>query len=232
MFDRLRKVLSGESSALAESVASNADVARWAASQEFVCALHAEGNFQLTDALHGFDWQMDSAPSDREYIRGQQLRGRADVGADPDTSIMVITRPLREALEGKAYASITDSLQTSVDSRLPEEMRWLSLYDEVVWPGLPGSFRQQFAVIADRQDLAQRWISAAVVSQLMDVLEGQGAAGNQTPIVLMMARGNVYLRTERYRKSLPEVVLATRAFLTAGASARALRLPAEPSLDG
>ena len=44
-----------------------------------------------------------------------------------------MNRPLKESLEKQAYQIYTDQLQTSVDPNLPEEMRWLAMYDEVGW---------------------------------------------------------------------------------------------------
>ena len=112
-----------------------------------------------------------------DRVTAQQLADAfRDFEADPDAAVMVINRPLQEILEGTAYTAITDTLQTAVSSSLPEEMRWLSMYEEMAWPGLPVSFREHFAVVAERIELAQRWIHAPVVSQLLNAVEGEGGS--------------------------------------------------------
>ena len=68
--------------------------------------------------------------------------------------VLVMNRPLKEALEKKAYQMFTDQLQTSVDPSLPEEMRWLAMFDEVGWDGLPSEFWTRYAVLTDRREHA------------------------------------------------------------------------------
>lgn len=234
MFDRIRQAFAG-TAADADSTlghagpVTGAQLARWIAEQ----GLHSvpqpvEGHFDVGGEILGRPWRLEGSTSTRDYILGLELRGRADVDADPDAAVLVLNRPLRDALERHAYNAITDSLQTSVDARLPEEMRWLSMFDEVSWPELPGSFRRHFAVVAERIEHAERWIHAHLVSELLNAVEGeQGALRSETPMVLMLARGRVYLRTEHTRRSLSEIVHARSVLLTA-AQAAAQHLPAPP----
>ncbi|WP_370540289.1 hypothetical protein [Acidovorax sp. ACV01] len=200
---------------------SNRDVARWAANQQLAIVTHAtEGHFDLGGDIHGHPWRLECAAPTRDYVQGLELRGRADVGADPDAAVMVINRPLQEILEGTAYTAITDTLQTAVSSSLPEEMRWLSMYEEMAWPGLPASFREHFTVVAERIELAQRWIHAPVVSQLLNAVEGEGGTERaRSPLVLMLARGKVYLRMEHTQRSLAEIAHAKQLLLVAGQAA-------------
>ena len=228
MFDRLRKAFgtSGSPGSDLGRPATNRDVARWAAKQQLAIVAHStEGHFDLGGDIHGHPWRLECGAPTRDYVTGLELRGRADVGADPDAAVMVINRPLQEILEGTAYTAITDTLQTTVNTNLPEEMRWLAMYEEMTWPGLPASFRQHFAVIAERIDVAQRWIHAPVVSQLLNFLEGEhSAARAQSPLVLMLVRGKVYLRMEHTERSLPEIAHATQMLLI-GAQAAMQNLP-------
>ena len=220
MFDRLRKVFSAPG-APAGGPVTNKEVARWAAAQQIAIVPHAtEGHFDLGGDVGGQAWRLESGTPTREYVRGLELRGRADVGADPDAAVMVLNRCLLEALEGRAYSAITDTLQTSVDASLPEEVRWLAMYEEMAWPGLPASFRQHFAVVAERIEVAQRWVHAPVVSQLLNFLEGERSAVRaQTPLLLMLAHGRVFLRMERAERSLDEIAHATQMLLMAAQAA-------------
>ena len=224
MFDRLRKALAPSGGPV-----THKEVARWAASQQLAIVPQAtEGHFDLGGDVGGHPWRLECGASTRDYVRGLELRGRAEVGADPDAAVMVLNRPLQEALEGNAYSAITDTLQTTVDPHLPEEMRWLAMYEEVAWPGLPASFRRHFAVVAERGETAQSWIHAPVVSQLLDVVEGEGGAVRaQSPLLLMLVRGKVNLRMEHTQRSLPEIAQATQILLTA-AQAALQNLPPAP----
>lgn len=223
MFDRLRKAFgtSGSQGSDLGRPATNRDVARWAAKQQLAIVAHStEGHFDLGGDIHGHPWRLECGAPTRDYVTGLELRGRADVGADPDAAVMVINRPLQEILEGTAYTAITDTLQTAVSSSLPEEMRWLSMYEEMAWPGLPVSFREHFAVVAERIELAQRWIHAPVVSQLLNAVEGEGGSERaKSPMVLMLARGKVYLRMEHTQRSLAEIAHAKQLLLVAGQAA-------------
>jgi len=223
MFDRLRKAFatSGSPGLDLGRPATNRDVARWAAKQQLAIVAHStEGHFDLGGDIHGHPWRLECGAPTRDYVTGLELRGRADVGADPDAAVMVINRPLQEILEGTAYTAITDTLQTAVSSSLPEEMRWLSMYEEMAWPGLPVSFREHFAVVAERIELAQRWIHAPVVSQLLNAVEGEGGSERaKSPMVLMLARGKVYLRMEHTQRSLAEIAHAKQLLLVAGQAA-------------
>ena len=218
MFDRLRKALGGSSAA---RPVTHKEVARWAASQQLAFVQQAiEGHFDLGGEVGGHPWRLECGAPTRDYVRGLELRGRADVGADPDAAVMVLNRSLHEALEGNTYSAITDTLQTMVNADLPEELRWLATYEEMTWPGLPASFRQHFAVIAERIEVAQRWVHAPMVSQLLNFLEGEhGAARAQSPLVLMLVRGKVYVRMEHTERSLPEIAHATQILLIAAQAA-------------
>ena len=222
MFDRLRKAFGAIGAASSDTgPVTNRDMARWAARQQMAIVTHStDGHFDLGGDLHGHPWRLECGVPTRDYVQGRELRGRADVGADLDAAVMVLNRPLQEALEGTAYTAITDTLQTNVNASLPEEVRWLAMYEETAWPGLPASFRQHFAVVAERIELAQRWIHAPVVSQLLNAVEGEGGTERaRSPLVLMLVRGKVYLRMEHTQRSLAEVAHAKQLLLVAGQSA-------------
>lgn len=221
MFDRIRKAFHPSGAAAAAKPVTNQEVVRWADAQRLaVVAQPIDGHFDLGGEVGGRPWRLECGASTRDYVRGLELRGRADVGADPDAAVMVMNRPLQEALEGNAYNALTDTLQTTVNASMPEEMRWLAMFDEVAWPELPASFRRHFAVVAERIETAERWIHAPVVSQLLDAVEGEGGAARaESPLMLMLVRGKVYLRMEHTRRSLPEIAHATQLLLTAAQSA-------------
>jgi hypothetical protein len=105
-----------------------------------------------------------------------------------------MNRPLKAALEKKAYALYTDSLQTSVDPNLPEEMRWLAMYQEVGWEGMSEALWQRYSVLADQRENALQWIDASLASMLEKW--PQPAPSEEVPFMLMLLRGRAYLRME------------------------------------
>jgi len=168
---------------------------------------------------------LESGLPTRDYLHDTELRARADVHAATDVCVMVISRALKEELEGRVYGAITESLQTAVDESLPQEMRWLAMYEELQWPELPPSFLQLFAVVGERSEQARRWINAAVVSHL---LGDRSAAQVALPLVLMLSGGKVSLRMQTTACHLPDLEYAT-ALLRVAATVAAQNLP--PAAD-
>jgi hypothetical protein len=72
--------------------------------------------------------------------------------------VVLMNRPLKEVLEKQAYSSITDTLQTSVDPNLPEEMRLLAMYEETGWDSIPRPFWDRYAVLSDDRAHALAWV--------------------------------------------------------------------------
>ena len=126
---------------------------------------------------------------------------------------MVINRALKEELEGRVYGAITDSLQTTVNQSLPQEMRWLSIYEELRWPQMPASFLRAFAVVGEDLDTARHWVNAALVSQLMR--DQQQVPPGQVPLVLMVSDASMALRMQSTARYLPDLEYAMALFLTA-----------------
>lgn len=184
------------------SFAGNEPVVAWAASQGYaVTDQTAVGGFSLTGQTREKIWVLKRGPSSRDFIEGDELSARAELGVMGDAAVVIMSRPLKIELEKQAYAIYTDSLQTTVNTSLPEEMRWLAMYEEVVWEGLALEFLERYVVLADEVDHAGAWISAALVESLMQWPAAATAA--QAPFMVMTLRGNVYLRMEFTPPDLP-----------------------------
>ena len=139
---------------------------------------------------------------------------------------MVINRALKEALEGRVYGAITETLQTAADESLPQEMRWLAMYEELQWPELPPSFVRLFAVVGDRSDQARRWVNAAVVSHLLGNRSEEQAA---LPLVLMLSGSQLSLRMQTMARYVPDLEYATALLMVATTVAAQNLLPAADS---
>ncbi|MDF1484390.1 hypothetical protein PY257_04215 [Ramlibacter sp. H39-3-26] len=221
MFDRIKKAIHKPEDGAAAPVASAAPgaIAAWAVSQRLSYAAEpGSDGFGIGGDIDGHAWRLECTAPSREFIRGRELRARADVDANAEAAIMVMNRPLKEALETRAYSLYTDNLQTTMGTSLPEEMRWLAMFEEVGWSSAPDEFWRSYAVVADLREHGQLWVTPEVVAALMDWPAG-AAAQAQTPLILMLLRGKVYLRQEYSPAQLPTLAYATGVLKAASASA-------------
>lgn len=227
MFERIRNLLGrGQRPGTESGVATPAQLAQWAAVQGWAFAFQGEpAQFQVGGAVAGQSWRIESGAPTRDYVQGTELRARADMRIAPEVALMVISRGLKEELEARTYGVITEATQTRVDDSLPQEMRWLSIYEELRWPELPGSFSRLFAVVGDRADHAQRWVNAAVVSHLL--MERAQAGRALAPLLLMVSDGKVSLRMQTTPRHQSDLHYAAALFTTAAAQA-AQTLPPPP----
>lgn len=200
MFDRLKKVFArseeGPRAALpADSTSDSSPVSEWAGTQGFSYFHQDKGQgFLLTGQVRGRPWKLECGPSSRDYIHGEELRARAELAVNADAAVLIMNRPLKESLEKRAYAIYTDSLQTTADPSLPEEMRWLAMYEEFGWSSLVPEFWERYTVLADNRDHALAWVDSNLAELLLSW--PQPGPDAQTPFILMLLRGKAYLRMQ------------------------------------
>ncbi len=220
MFDRIRKALSREAKPEAPAdtpppsgASAFAPVSEWAPSQGLSYASQPQG-FTLQGEVGGKPMRVEVGRSSRKYIQGDELRCRAELGVDPDVLVVLMNRPLKDALEKQAYSLYTDTLQTSVDPNLPEEMRLLAMYEEVGWDTMPRVFWTRYSVVADEREHAQAWIDAVLGKQLMEWPAPAPALDN--PFILLLLRGKAYLRMQHAPMlHMPTLQHATAIFTAA-----------------
>ena len=189
-------------------------ISEWASTRGFGFSSSDNGGaLGLEGRIQGKRWRMELGRPTRNFIRGEELRGRAELGIDEDAAVLVLNRTLKEALDKQAYSIYTDQLQTSVDPNLPEEMRWLAMYDEVGWDDLPQAFWDRYAVLADRRENALAWIDPALAAVMLDWPSPGPTA--QTPFMLMLLRGKGYLRMEYVPPNLATLQHAALVFTNA-----------------
>jgi len=193
MFARLKRVVapSAEHPGLVPADA----VLAWAGKQGFdYASAGKDQGLVLSGKILGKPWKLESGASSRDYIRGQELRARAELDVDGDRSVLIMSRPLKETLEQQAYAIYTDTLQTTADPSLPEEMRWLAMYEEFGWRSLAPEFWERYTVLADQRDHALAWIDCKLAELLLQW--PQPGVSAKTPFILMLLRGKAYLRMQ------------------------------------
>ena len=220
MFERIKKAFAREPKDDArETIGPPSQMAasamsEWASTRGFGVSSSGNGGaLGLEGRIRGKRWRMELGRPSRNFIRGEELRGRAELGIDEDAAVLVLNRTLKDALDKQAYSAYTDHLQTSVDPNLPEEMRWLAMYDEVGWDSLPPAFWERYAVLADRRENALAWIDPVLAAAMLDWPTPGPTA--ETPIMLMLLRGKGYLRMEYQPPNMATLQHAALIFTTA-----------------
>ena len=217
MFDRLKKAFSQADAQGSRPVVVNA-VSEWAGTQGFSYSGQGDGGgFALTGIVAGKPWKLERGKSSRDYIRGEELRARAELKLNDDVSVLIMNRPLKEALEKRAYAMYTDTLQTTADPSLPEEMRWLAMYPEAGWESLPPEFWKRYSILAENRDQALAWVDPHLAELLMAWPEP--SLNEQVPFILMLLRGKAYLRMQYTPADMPTLEHAAQIFIYACKSA-------------
>ena len=219
MFSRIKKALSGAPREdVSPSTAQQSRLSEWAGLQGLELEEGAKAaGFQLSGKVGPKTWRLESGRPSRDFIHGEELRARADLGLNPDIAIMVINRPLMETLEQKAFKQYTDGLQTTMNASLSEEMRWLTMYESVNHSAWGVDFRQRMAVVSQDPVHAQRWLDSTLTHGLLHWPSELTVP--QSPLVLTIARGKAYLRMQYQPADIPTLEHAVRVFVWACESA-------------
>ena len=216
MFERLKKVFVRSEADSPETALPEAAslLSEWANTQGFGYASPGgKAGFVLTGKVRDRSWKLESGPPSRDYIEGEELRARSDLRLNPEVAVLIMNRPFKELLEKRASAMATDSLQTTADPSLPEEMRWLAMYPEVGWSNLVPEFWERYAVLADQRDHAMAWVDRNLAELLLHwPVPGPDA---QTPFFLMLLRGKAYLRMQHSADDLATLQHAAVVYTSA-----------------
>ncbi len=211
--DELPSTRSPASVAASQANSQFGKISQWASLQGMTVSERGKG-YSMEGQIHGKPWRLEQGKPSRDFIHGLELRIRGEMGLREDVAVMVMTRSLKNELDKRAFSLYTDTLQTQVDPHLPEEMRWLSMYEEVGWESLGQVFLDHYAVLADERDNAMAWLTPELAGQLLAWPSSQ----QNVPSVLMVLRGKVYLRMQISEADIPTLEHATRVFTTASES--------------
>ena len=217
MFEQLKKVFAPEKPDGQTPPSVNA-VSEWASTQGLSYSGSADGHrFAMTGMVANRPMKLELGNSTRDYIHGGELLARAELKVNDDAAVFVINRPLKEALDARAYGMFTDTLQTRVNPSLPEEMRWMALYGEVGWDSLPKLFWTRYSVMAGQREHARNWITP----ELATMLVSWPTPDASLPFILMLLRGKAYLRMQYAPGDMPTLEHAAAVFRQACESALA-----------
>ena len=126
----------------------------------------------------------------RSYIRGIELRARAELDLPPDIALLLVNRTLKMNVQGDAQSRFADSVMASVDLEQPEEVLWMKMFSEVPIPNAPERFLSDYAVLAEEEQHAHLLCQP----ELMQLLLTWPRYSADRACVLMIARGKLYLR--------------------------------------
>ena len=168
------------------------DVALWAEQRQYPFrSVHGEG-FVVDGRVPGTDWRLEWGPSQRTYVQGAELRLRAELPIGAALQLVVMNRALQESIEQAMFDRAVESVQTRIDNVTPPESRWL-----VMHPRLPGAdmsaLRENFVAVSTNRSWLAMWLQGALSTALEGAVTDPG-----TPLVLMIGRGRLTLRTAEW----------------------------------
>ena len=185
-----------------------------------------EDGFVINGALEGRAWRIEWGPPQRPYIQGHELRLRMELDLASDMQMLLLSRALMDALERLTFDEFTDSVQTQIGTKTPEEMRWLVMFPKVNMATLK-SLRGRFGAVASVPEAGLSWLEGALAQAL-----GQAADGflsDEPPFVLMTLRGRLYLRMQLVAPEPAALAAALALFETAAVQVQRV---ASASADG
>lgn len=218
LLGRLRRAIAPRSRAgHAAASAPQGALRDWANGRGMSMAGSTENMLVVEGTLLGAALRIELGATKREFIQGEELRARADLGLDESISVIVMSRALKNTLEARAYGMITDTLETRLRPALTEEMRWLALYDEVGWTGVPDAFWKRYAVLASGREQAQAWVDPVLVRELLE--RSWPGSGEDHPFMLFLMRGKCCLRMQHDDERQRDGAHAAELFASACESA-------------
>jgi hypothetical protein len=201
------------------------DIAEWARARQFgFRPVRGEASgFVVEGRLGAQPWRLEWGPPQRPYIEGPELRVRAELGLPSDLQVLVLDRLLQATMEKAVFEQYVESVQTRIDDQTPPEMRWLVMYGKLVGAEL-GPLRDRFAAVSQAKAWLQQWLDGALAGAL---LQAPLVAGQ--PLVLMISRGRLTLRTALAEPEPPALDAWLRLFHQAMREARRVAdLAADP----
>lgn len=206
------------------------EVAEWAKHNKLGFKRESEGTgFVLDGGMESKPWRLEWGPPQRNYIEGNELRLRMELGLSPNLQMLLISQPLLETLERQTFERFTESTQTVIDGATPEEMRWLAMFPKVPYKGSK-DVRMRFGLVGNLPAEAASWVDGALAHQMEEA--AAGFLKHEPPFVLMLLRGRAYLRMQMPEPKVSLIAQSVAVFEVAVLQAlRVAGLGAEGSTD-
>jgi hypothetical protein len=211
MLDGLKRLFSGGPNTPAEDWG---EIKPWAESKQYTLrAVPGEG-FVIDGRLGATPWRLEWGPSQRPYIQGQELRIRAELGLSPELQVVVMNRALQEKMERDVFDQYVEGVQTRIDNQTPPEMRWLVMFPKLGGAEM-GELREGYVALASMKSWLLTWLQGALTQVLAST-----RVDPATPVVLMIGRGRLMLRTAVADADVAQLQGWLRLFETAMREAR------------
>ena len=199
------------------------DVALWAEQRQYPFRSVPGEGFVIDGRVAGTDWRLEWGPSQRDYVHGAELRLRAELPVNAALQWVVMNRALQEVMEAAMFEQAVESVQTRIDNEAPPETRWL-----VMFPRMPGAdmgvLRENFVAVASTRKWLATWLQGPLPAALAAMVTDPAV-----PVVLMMSRSRLTLRTALPTPDLASLQPWVRLFDTAVREARRVATEMLPS---
>lgn len=213
MLDSIRRMFAARRA----ETASWPEVADWARSRDWQLRPVRGAEGFVVDGRFGADaWRLEWGPSQRTYIEGPELRIRADLDVPKELQALVLDRGLMERMESSVFEQYVEGVQTRIDTHTPPETRWLVMYPKLGSAELK-SLRESWGAVSSFKPWLCRWIDGPLATALAGV-----RAAPERPLVLMVARRRLTLRTALAEPDLPLLQRWLRLFEGALREAKAV----------
>lgn len=191
------------------------EVQHWAEDRAYSWrSSRGDAGFVIDGRLGSQPWRLEWGPAQRHYMKGFELRLRAEAAVPRELQVLVIPRKLRERLELEVFDQIVGDLQTRLDTRTPPEVRWLVMYSPLTGAELKGLSERWCAVTNVR-----RWLEGWLASPITQELQALRCSAD-LPLVLMFARGRFTLRIQLKEPNVRNIEPWLRLFESALREAR------------
>lgn len=163
----------------------------WAAQRQFGFRRVRDDGGAVVEGRNGsHNWRLEWGPAQRRWVHGFELRLRAELDFGGELQLLVMNRQLQEAMEREVFEQYVEGVQTRIDDQTPPEMRWL-----VMFPKLRGAdaapLKDGFVAVGNHKSWLVRWVDGPLGTTLC-----QQTLPVDHPLVLMVGRGRVVMRTE------------------------------------
>lgn len=201
------------------------EIAPWAQSKQYTFRGVQDQGFVIDGRLGATPWRLEWGPSQRPYIQGQELRLRAELGLASELQVVVMNRVLQEQMEKTIFEQYVEDVQTRIDNQTPPEMRWLVMFPKLDAAEM-GPLKDRYVALGSLKGWLRQWLEGP----LAQVLAAQTVEAD-VPVVLMIGRGRLMLRTAQADAAVAPLQHWLRVFETAMREARRVASESTESLS-
>ncbi len=186
----------------------------WVQQRQYTFRVVQNEGFVVDGRLGATPWRLEWGPSQRPYIAGHELRIRAELGLSPELQLVVLNRQLQEKMEKDVFEQYVEGVQTRIDNQTPPEMRWLVMFPKLAEKDL-GELADRYAALSSLKPWLVQWLTGPLTQSLAAL-----RVDDSVPMVLMIGRGRLMLRTALAEPELAALQQWLRLFESAMREAR------------